>query len=171
LSKGYSVEGVRVVPELRARWMYEFLDNFAQYNPAFIGAPGVPFNVRGAEVNRSSLALGAGVEIVHSRSLAFFVDFDSRFNSDMRSYSLTGGLRYSSSGGRQALHERGISLPTPKRGNQLDRNRSRADATGVRLRRVSGLRRRSRGPKRAAFRGRSRGSPRAAARSATTQPG
>jgi len=95
LSKGYSVEGVRVVPELRARWMYEFLDNFAQYNPAFIGAPGVPFNVRGAEVNRSSLALGAGVEIVHSRSLALFVDFDSRFNSDMRSYSLTGGLRYS----------------------------------------------------------------------------
>ncbi len=45
-------------------------------------------------MNRSSLAVSAGVEIARKSDLRFFVDMDSRFNAYIHSHSVAGGQRY-----------------------------------------------------------------------------
>src|SRR5581483_353705 len=41
-----------LVPELRAAWLHNLLDNYGQFNAAFAGAPGASFTQLGAPMGR-----------------------------------------------------------------------------------------------------------------------
>ena len=88
--------GRLLVPELRVSWNHELLDNSAQFNArlfSFAEDPASYFTVNGAEFDRDSVNLGAGVNApVNDRTILYF-DYDASLSSDQESQTVSGGLR------------------------------------------------------------------------------
>lgn len=79
--------------EARAKWLHEFLDDHAELDGAFIGAPASGFASRGAQVGRDSALLGVGVSARAGARTVFFANYDAKLNTDAAAHAATLGLR------------------------------------------------------------------------------
>ena len=87
--------GMMLVPEVRAEWRHEFLDDNDEVTAAFVGQPGSSFTAIGSEFGRDAAVVGAGLTLRVTDSIDAFVDYDGRFQSDYQAHAVSGGLRFS----------------------------------------------------------------------------
>jgi autotransporter-associated beta strand protein len=71
-----------IVPELRAAWLHNILDNYGQFSAAFAGAPTASFTQIGAPMGRDAADLGAGVSFGIARTsfggeLSGFIQYEA----------------------------------------------------------------------------------------------
>ena len=88
--------GRRLVPELRASWSHEHLDNSAQFDArlfSFAEDPSSYFTTNGAEYDRDALILGTGLNAPVSDKIVLYLDYDASLASDQTSQTASGGMR------------------------------------------------------------------------------
>jgi outer membrane autotransporter protein len=88
----YSEKCRRIVPELRVRWMHEFLDDASVIAPGFSLAGGA-FQVRGASLSRDFLSLGAGLTIELNDRVSLFGSYDAQISASENGHGGNGGLQ------------------------------------------------------------------------------
>jgi uncharacterized protein with beta-barrel porin domain len=88
-------EGLRIVPELSARYAHEFGDRDRPLDARIVGAtePGTGhFRVEGASASSYGAIFGLGWSVVREDNLAFFVQYDLNWNRDLLGHALALGL-------------------------------------------------------------------------------
>ncbi len=92
----WKIGGVLVKPELRAAWQHEYGDAGFDVDAGFAGASNSGFTVRGPEIGRDSLLLGAGVAVLWNERTATYVYYDGDLARERyESHSVSGGVRLS----------------------------------------------------------------------------
>jgi fibronectin-binding autotransporter adhesin len=91
-------EGVEVVPELRAAWFHNFLDQQGQFNAAFIGTGTPGFTETGVPVGPDGGDLGLGVNFAIAQTMlpahvAGFLQYDATLASHEVASTVAVGLR------------------------------------------------------------------------------
>jgi outer membrane autotransporter protein len=88
-----------LMPEVRAFWEHEFLDETGSFDARFTGAPGAAaFAIEGAEVASDAAVLGAGLTVMLPETLrvpgnmSLFADYDARLGSGQTEHAASGGL-------------------------------------------------------------------------------
>jgi fibronectin-binding autotransporter adhesin len=81
-------------PELRARWLHEFLNDDYVLNAAFTGAPASTFTVKGDRPNRDAVALGFGLSYMTRKNLNLFVTYDATLSGDRTEHGGSLGIKY-----------------------------------------------------------------------------
>ncbi len=88
-------DSLLLLPEVRAGYQHEFLDDNATVASTFANAaPGTGWTADSVNIDRDFLTLGVGVTAHTDRNLSGFLGYDVAFNSDVTEHNLTGGLRY-----------------------------------------------------------------------------
>lgn len=87
-----AVDGVIVVPVLRAAWIHEFLDTHNSVNARFNTTGGAGFTVAGADLGSDWALLGTGLKLHVNESLSVFADYDAQVNDRHVSHTGSGGL-------------------------------------------------------------------------------
>ena len=92
LSASFGKEkGVRIIPEINARWEHEFMDLGADVNSQFLG--GSPnMETRGVRLAAESEVLGAGVTVAFNKTISAFVGYAATLNSTLSSQTISGGM-------------------------------------------------------------------------------
>src|SRR5207244_3394494 len=72
-SYDWKIGGVVVKPELRAAWQHEYGTTASAIDSSFANGAGGIFTVRGPEVGRDSLLLGAGFAILWNERTSTYV--------------------------------------------------------------------------------------------------
>jgi outer membrane autotransporter protein len=90
----FSRWGGLVAPEIRARWMHEFLDDTPIAEPRFADAGGEPFTVQGVELGRDFLVLGAGFSAELTPNIGAFVNYDAQMSLNEQAHGGNGGLQF-----------------------------------------------------------------------------
>jgi uncharacterized protein with beta-barrel porin domain len=87
-------EGLRMVPELSARYAHQFGDRDRPLDARIVGAdPGTgSFQVVGASASSYGAIFGVGWSVVREDNLAFFVQYDLNWNRDLLGHALALGL-------------------------------------------------------------------------------
>ena len=91
-STALNLGGMVLVPELRAGWQHEFLDE-PETEMQLIGIPNSPFTVVGSEVASDSALVGASLTLGVMSNVEVFVDYDARFGGDDTSHAIGLGGR------------------------------------------------------------------------------
>ena len=86
--------GVQFIPELRAGWEHEFMDQTADLTASFIGGSG-DFIARGVELGADSAALGAGLTVEFNKTIQASVNYDARLNDHLTSQAISGRVNIS----------------------------------------------------------------------------
>jgi len=95
-SYDWKVGGVLIKPELRAAWQHEYGDASFDVEAGFRDASNSGFTVRGPEVGRDSLLLGAGFAILWNERTSTYVYYDGDIaRTNYESHSVSGGVRFS----------------------------------------------------------------------------
>ncbi|TXH37669.1 MAG: autotransporter outer membrane beta-barrel domain-containing protein [Rhodospirillaceae bacterium] len=81
------------VPELRARWMHEFLDTQSSTSTELAGLPGSAFTVKGIDTTRNGALVGAGFTSDISSAVAMMVDYDAFVSADQTVHNISGGFK------------------------------------------------------------------------------
>jgi outer membrane autotransporter protein len=77
-------------------WQHEYGDRSYDISAGFAGGAGNSFVVRGPEIGRDSLLLGAGVAVMFSERTSTYVYYDGELGRDSyQRHSVTGGMRFS----------------------------------------------------------------------------
>jgi outer membrane autotransporter protein len=85
-----------VKPELRAAWQHEYGDSSFDLESGFRNAADTGFTVRGPEIGRDSLLLGAGVAVLWNERTSTYVYYDGDIaRTNYESHSVSGGIRLS----------------------------------------------------------------------------
>ena len=93
-SYDWKVGGILIRPELRAAWQHEYGDNSFDVDSGFAGSSNSGFTVRGPEIGRDSLLLGAGFAILWNERTSTYVYYDGDLARDRyESHSVSGGVR------------------------------------------------------------------------------
>jgi outer membrane autotransporter protein len=88
------LRGVVIRPEVRAAWQHEFSDRAFTIDSGFASGAGNDFTVRGPEIGRDSLLLSAGVSMLWSDRVAFYLYYDGQLaRTNYDSHSVSGGVR------------------------------------------------------------------------------
>ena len=72
-SYDWRVGGILIKPEVRAAWQHEYLDSSYDVDAGFSGLANSDFTVRGPEIGRDSLLLGAGVAVLWNERTSTYV--------------------------------------------------------------------------------------------------
>ncbi|GAA4255437.1 hypothetical protein GCM10022293_42050 [Azospirillum formosense] len=89
--RGFATEGgMKLEPELRARWDHEFLDD-AVTSTASLGGAG--FTVQSPRTGRDAAVLGAGIAAVLDSSLKFYADYDATLSDNTTAHAVTAGFK------------------------------------------------------------------------------
>ena len=95
VSKRIERDGLVIVPQMRAAWVHEYLDDTRLVNTQFVGIPGIDFGVNAAGGDTDAVELGAGVMCAVSNDLTLFADYQTELaNNDRESHQLTFGVRF-----------------------------------------------------------------------------
>jgi outer membrane autotransporter protein len=86
-------DGMMLMPELRAGWQHDFLDE-PEVTNAFVAAPNSPFTVVGSEVSSDSALVGASLTLNVDDAIQVFVDYDGRFGSNDTQHVIGIGGRF-----------------------------------------------------------------------------
>ena len=85
--------GRKWVPEVRAVWAHEFLDDHSSFLANPLANPLNVATVSGEVISRDSLILGAGVTAPLSEATSLYLDYDAVLNEDITSHTVSGGFR------------------------------------------------------------------------------
>jgi outer membrane autotransporter protein len=93
-SYDWKIGGITVRPELRLEWEHEYGDVSTSVTSQLASGAGDPFTVRGPEIGRDSLHLGAGGAVIFNDRVSAYVYYDGEFfRTNYDSSTLTAGLR------------------------------------------------------------------------------
>lgn len=88
--------GRTFVPEMQARYMYEFLDSSQSIGATFAGAaPGAPFAIQGVSAGNSFIVYGAGGSLVLNDSFSLYGHYIGQASDRLTSHTGTGGFQFS----------------------------------------------------------------------------
>jgi outer membrane autotransporter protein len=93
VSRRFEEDGVQFTPEVRAQWRHEFLDVQNSFEARFIGAPAVPFTVRGGKLSRDSFVYGAGITAPVDEGVSIYADYEGTLSADTQTHIVSAGLR------------------------------------------------------------------------------
>ena len=98
VSKPMMFGATRILPELRAAWTHDFLDDRGGFSAVFAGAPAVSFQQIGATTGRDAAEFGAGVSVALSQSmvpgeLSTFLQYDATLAAHQTNNVFAAGLR------------------------------------------------------------------------------
>jgi len=94
LRKDYRTASGTFTPELRVRWLHEFLNDDYSLNASFAGDPGSPFTVRGDRPTRDSAAPGFRLAWETKKNISLLLSCDANISNDHTEYSGSLGMRY-----------------------------------------------------------------------------
>ncbi len=99
ISEPMMLGATEVVPELRAAWTHDFLDENGAFAAAFTGAPTASFNEIGSPVGRNAADIGAGLSFAISQTafpgqLTGFVQYDGAFSSHQTNNAVAADLKF-----------------------------------------------------------------------------
>jgi outer membrane autotransporter protein len=83
-----------IVPEIRARWMHEFLDEQEIISPRFVGLDGGSFAISGLDSDRDFLILGTGVTAGLTNHFSVFANYDTQISESETAHGGNGGLQF-----------------------------------------------------------------------------
>ena len=90
----YDVNRMQVTPELRARLLYDFLDDPRGFNASFVADPTLTsFPVTGIRPNRTSEMLGASVKFRVAPLWLAFVSYDAEIRGSDVGHFFSGGVK------------------------------------------------------------------------------
>ncbi len=93
ISRPFEVAGKTVIPELRAGWRHEYLNQELETTGRFTTGLGTPFNINTKGTGRDIADLGAGVTMLLTNSLSLTLNYDAQLAQDYTSHNLTALLR------------------------------------------------------------------------------
>ena len=82
-----------LVPEVRAGWQHEFLDQSQTLTAQLAGTAASPFTVVGPRFGRESALVGIGVSHEFEPGASFFLDYDGRFTGGFNQNSASAGIK------------------------------------------------------------------------------
>lgn len=85
--------GRKLVPEARAVWAHEFLDDQSSFLATIQGGLPTPSLIVGEEYSRDTLIVGTGVTAPISEQTTLFVDYDAGLNDDITTHTVSAGFR------------------------------------------------------------------------------
>ena len=99
IAQPFRIGDITLVPELRAAWLHNFLDNQAQFTAAFSGTSAASFGETGPSIGSDGADLGVGVSMAIAQSvvpgqMSGFIHYDATLASREMVNSVAGGLRY-----------------------------------------------------------------------------
>ncbi len=83
-----------VTPEIRVRWLHEFVNSDYTLNASFAGDPVSAFSVRGDKAHRDSAAIGFGFSWEFDKNFGFALAYDAVLSGDRTEHGGTAGIRY-----------------------------------------------------------------------------
>jgi outer membrane autotransporter protein len=98
VSQPMMLGATQILPELRAAWTHDFLDDRGAFAAAFSGAPAVNFTQIGAATGRDAAELGAGVSFAIAQTtipgqLSAFVQYDATIAAHQTNNTVAAGLK------------------------------------------------------------------------------
>ncbi|MDB2414631.1 autotransporter outer membrane beta-barrel domain-containing protein [Rickettsiales bacterium] len=77
----------KVIPKLRAMWLYDFVTSDQETSSSFASSPSVSFRSEDAKPARHSLSLGLGADLVSDDVLTISADYDLTLKDSYKSHS------------------------------------------------------------------------------------
>ena len=75
----------RLVPNMHARWLYDFIGDEAQTTSSFTGG-GPTFTTTGYEPAQGSVNVGVGVDLLSKGNIAFLLNYDFETKEDFTAH-------------------------------------------------------------------------------------
>lgn len=82
------------VPELRVRWLHEFLDNDYIVDGSFVGSPTAAFTIKTDKASRDRVAAGLGITWAAGTNLSLALAYDTTLSEGWTSHTASLGLSY-----------------------------------------------------------------------------
>jgi subtilase-type serine protease len=82
----------RLIPEVSARWMHEFLDDDRVLPVQFAGTPGSTFNTQGVSAGQDFAVLGTGATLQLNDSFSLYAHYIAQVNNQFTSNTGLGGF-------------------------------------------------------------------------------
>lgn len=92
IARSYGAGGGVVIPEVRLRWIHEFLDE-AEFITPRIADGAASFAVQGVELGRDFFVLGAGINVGLNDHVGMFAGYDAQFSENQDVHGGSGGLQ------------------------------------------------------------------------------
>jgi outer membrane autotransporter protein len=86
--------GHRLLPEVRALWLHEFLDTDVAVNSFFAPIGGGSFAIQGLDLGRDWAILGGGVRYELDSGWQMYFNYDAQVNTQQVFHVGSGGLQY-----------------------------------------------------------------------------
>jgi len=94
LSREINVGNQTLIPELRAGWRHEFLDQDVTTTGRFTGGLGTPISTFTPGTGRDIADLGAGLTWLIRENVSLTLNYDAQLADDFVSHNVTGLIRY-----------------------------------------------------------------------------
>lgn len=85
--------GRTFIPEIHARYMYEFLDSSQNIGATFTSSPGTPFTIQGVSAGENFFVYGAGASYMVTQHVSLYGHYIGQATSQLTSHTGTGGLQ------------------------------------------------------------------------------
>jgi outer membrane autotransporter protein len=83
-----------VIPEVSAAWNYDFDIDDRVITTAFAGSPNDSFSIRGQDVEKHGLTVGAGLTLVGNGGFSASLMYDGEFREKYQSHGVIGDIRF-----------------------------------------------------------------------------
>jgi outer membrane autotransporter protein len=83
-----------IVPEVRARWMHEFLDEAEIISPRFASVGSGSFVIQGVDAGDDYLILGTGITAGVSDQTSVFLNYDAQISENETAHGGNGGVQF-----------------------------------------------------------------------------
>ncbi len=93
LRKEYKTKIGSLTPEVRVRWLHEFVNSDYALNASFAYTPASTFSVRGDSARRDSASVGAGLNWEIDRNFGLALTYDATLSGDRTEHGGTAGIR------------------------------------------------------------------------------
>ncbi len=94
LKKEFRMQSSSITPEIRVRWLHEFVNGDYALDASFTGDPVSTFSVRGDRMQQDSAAIGFGLNWKIGESFRLALSYDATLSGDSTEHSGTAGIRY-----------------------------------------------------------------------------
>lgn len=94
LKKEFRMQSSSITPEIRVRWLHEFVNDDYALDASFTGDPASTFTIRGDRAQQDSAAIGFGLSWEIGESFDLALSYDATLSGDSTEQSMTAGIRY-----------------------------------------------------------------------------
>ncbi len=94
-ARAFKTTNGNLIPELSAALNYDFDTNDGMITSSFTGSPGAEFSIKGYEVEKYGVVVGAGLTFVHKSGISAALKYNGEFREKYQAHGILGQLRYS----------------------------------------------------------------------------